>query len=215
MLLDDPVDKKSGDSNHGTSFVRIGSIDLSGNVIAKVKSRPLKKNLAEVTFALDTFDPLDDQIKIHSLEKLAKTGRRGCTTDELYTMIQSYIGGILKQVLADTVEDVAVGGGKTRDKVESVVNVTKKSISKYINDASEWSGGQVQDKLAERLKKWGVTTNKVKSRQAISMIAKELLQSSDMGLSTGQRLQYIYKNILKEEQVSGDEENIGSAPDKK
>jgi hypothetical protein len=182
----------SGESSY-SSFVRIGSIDLKGNVVALLKSRPLKKDLAEVKFALDTFDSLDEQIKTQSLENLAKAGRRGCTTDELYTLIQTYVGGILKQVLIDTLEDVKGGGTKTHDSVDRVVTLTKKNVSKYFNDAGEWTGGKVEDKLAEGLQKWGV--NSAQSKQAASILAKQLQKSSGELLSKNEQLQDIYKKI--------------------
>lgn len=142
--------------------------------MAVMKSRPLKKELAEVRFALDTFDPLDDQIKAQSLENLANTGQRGCTTDELYTLIQKYVSGILKQVLADTFDDVTSGGTKTSERMEKVVSLTKKSVSKYINESGEWSGQQLQDSLSSRLKKWGLTTDDEQSKQAVSILASRL-----------------------------------------
>lgn len=183
--------KKFGKSSSSSSFVRIGSIDLSGNVVALLKSRPLKKNLAEVKFALDTFDTLDDQIKAQSLENLANTGKRGCTTEELYSLIQAYVGGILKQVLADTFDDVTGGGTKTSDSVDRVVKLTKKSVSKYFNDAGEWTGEQVQNKLAERLQRWGASNDQ--SKQAASILAARLQQSSESLLSKNEKLQNIYK----------------------
>lgn len=192
--------------------MRIGRIDLSGDVIAKLKSRPLQKDLAEVKFDLDTFDSLDDQIKIQSLENLAGTGRRGCTTDELYVLIRNYIGGILMQVLADIFEDVTTGGSATLEKVERVVNLTKKSVSEYVNDTTDWSGKILQEKMAERLKKWGIRNDTVQNKQAISMLAKQLLQSSDGFLSRDERLQYVYKNILRKQKGFGDKDD---SPDTK
>lgn len=192
--------KKRGKS--GSSFVRIGSIDLSGNVVALLKSRPLKKDLAEVKFALDTFDTLDEQIKSQSLENLAKTGRRGCTTDELYALIQAYVGGILKQVLTDTLADVSGGGTKTHDTVDRVVKLTKKSVSKYFSDTGEWTGEQVQNKLAEQFEKWGA--GNTQSKQAASILAKRLQQSSETILSKNEQLQGIYKktSFFKDEDTA-------------
>lgn len=195
-----PADTPSSKTKRYESFVRIGSIDLSGTVVALLKSKPLKKDLAEVKFALDTFDTLDEQIKTQSLENLASTGRRGCTTDELYTLIQNFMGGMIKQVLVDTFEDVAGGGTKTFDRVDNVVKLTKKSISTYINDAGEWSGEQVQGKLKEQLEKMGIPTDNPQSKQALSLLAKSLQKSSNTMLSKNERLQQVYNNIFRDDE---------------
>ena len=208
-LADDGASPSKGSwfgksSNSKPSFVRIGSIDLSGNVIAKLKSRPLQKTLTDVKFDLDTFDPLDDQIKLQSLENLAQTGRRGCTTEELYGLIQNYMGALLKQVVSDVLAEIADGGAHgTNDKVKRVVNLSKKSLTQYILDASEWSGNQVQDELSERLTKLGLFKNEMASKRAISMLTKQLQGSSKTMLSKNERLHYIYKNIFEKQDDPG------------
>ena len=207
LPAEDPAPKKRGKAKSNESFLRIGSIDLSGKVIALLKSKPLQKDLAEVKFALDTFDPLDEQIKARALENLAKTGRRGCTTDELYTLIQNFMGGILKQVLVDTFEEVTSGEGKTFDKVDNVVKLTKKSVANYVNDAEKWSGEQVQKKLTSQLKKMGVSTDNPQSKQALSLLSKQLQQSSDSILSKNERLQSVYKNFFGGEDENAREES--------
>ncbi len=152
--------KKSGNKQtevSSSSFVRIGSIDLSGNIVAILKSRPLKKDLAQVQFSLDTFDPLDEQIQVQALENLANTGRRGCTTDELYALIQRFVIGILKNSLLEAFDNVAIDGPQMPKVVGKVVTLTKKSVSNYINEAGEWSGKELQERLSKGLRQWGLT----------------------------------------------------------
>lgn len=197
-------------SSFEPSFVRIGSIDLSGNVVAKLKSRPLQKTLTEVKYALDTFDPLDQQIKLQSLENLARTGRRGCTTEELYGLIQNYIGGLLQQLVGDVLTDIAAGGDETMDKVERVVTLSKKSLTQYIQDTSDWSGNHIQDKLSESLTKWGLFNNEIASKRAVSMFTKHLQQSSKTLLSKNDRLHYIYKNVFEKQDDLGGKGNSDS-----
>lgn len=201
---EDPTAKKRSKAKKKESFVRIGSIDLSGKIVAQIKSRPLKKDLTEVKFALDAFDPLDEQIKTQSLENLAKTGRRGCTTDELYNLIQTFVGSMIKQALAETFEDVAGGGTKTFDKVDNVVKLTRKSVTNYINDAGEWSEGQIQDKLNQSLAKWGVCTNSPEGKQALSLLSKKLHKSSNSMLSKNSIFQRVLNNLFRDEDDQGE-----------
>ena len=101
------------------------------------------------------------------------------------------MSGILNKVLVDTFEDVAKGGTKTIDSVDRVVQLTKKSASKYFNDAGEWTGEQMQKKLAERLAKWGAS--EIQSTQAATKIANKLQKSAESLLSQHEQLQDIYK----------------------
>jgi hypothetical protein len=149
-----------------SSFLRIGSIDLSGTVIASLQSRPLKKEITSIKFDLDTLDPLDRDIKNQSMENLATLGRRGCTTEELYSLIQKYFGRMLRETLSDVLEDLAADGGKGKmEEVNRVVNLTKDSIAKYVDDAGDWTGEQVQKKLAEQLDEWGKSIDNLSDRQ--------------------------------------------------
>jgi hypothetical protein len=143
-----------------TSFFRIGSIDLSGSITACIKSRPLNQEISVVHFDLDAFDPLDRDIQNQALENLAISGRRGCTTDELYVLLQSYFGRKLRQVLSETLEDLADGGKETFQEVNRVVSLTKNSISQYVESVGDWTEEQVQNKVAERLDEWGKSLEK-------------------------------------------------------
>lgn len=195
---------ESSSSSDSSSFVRIGSLDLKGKVVANIKSRPLKKDLAEAKLALDTFDALGQKIKTQSLENLASTGRRGCTTDELYTMVQKYVSGLIQDVLIEVLNDVAGGGTKTLDNVDKVVKLSKKNVSKYFNEAGEWTGEQAQNKLAERLATLGLTDDS-QSKQAADFLAKKLKQSSDKLLSNNERLQGLYNNFVSSKDQQGEE----------
>jgi hypothetical protein len=141
-----------------------------------LKSRPLNRDLAKVSLALDTFDPLDERIKAKALENLANSGRCGCTTDEIYDLIQSFVSGILKQVVAEIFEEVTESN--ISEQFERVVTLTQRSISKYINETGEWSGKQIESKLSKRLLDWGLTKNETQSKDVISSFSRRLQKAA-------------------------------------
>jgi hypothetical protein len=152
--------KKSTDTT--SSFVRIGSIDLSGAITATLKSKPLKKDISTVKWDLNAFDVLDKEIRKLSKKNKAELGRAGCTTDELYALIQTYVGRKLREFLTtDMLVDLSAQGGKgMTDTVTKVAGSAKQTALKYVNDAGEWMGEKMHDKLAERLGAWGQSLDK-------------------------------------------------------
>jgi predicted transcriptional regulator len=125
----------------------------------------LQKEVAAIKFDLDAFDPLDREIQNQSMENLATLGRRGCTTDELYSLLQTHFGTMFRQILSDTLDDLSEGGKETVDEVNRIVNLTRNSITKYVGEAGEWTGEQVQNKMAERLDEWGKSVEKLSNTQ--------------------------------------------------
>ena len=159
-------DDTSADSGEeSSSFVRIGSIDLSGSFVVSVKSRPLKREIASINYGLDAFDVLDKEIRNQSLENLASLGKRGCTTDELYTMLRKYFGNRIRELVARTLQDLSEGGENTTRDINRVVKVTKDSVSKYVEDAGGWTGDRVQQMMADRLDKWGKSAESLSDQQ--------------------------------------------------
>lgn len=166
-------------SSQTNSFLRIGSIDLSGNITACIKSRPLKKELAEIKFELDAFDPLDREIRNQSMENLATLGRRGCNTDELYSLVQAYFMKIFRQILSETLEDLSKGGTDTAKEVDRAINWTKDSLKKYVGDAGGWTGEQIQGKVAGRLEKWGKSVENLSdTHKSVLELARRIQQKT-------------------------------------
>jgi len=103
----DTVNNKQSKSLLST-FITIGSIDLSGKVVLRVQSRVLdKKVVDDVEFDLDKLDVINENIKNTASEAMKKNGRKGCTTDEIYDILQSAFNGILQQLLKSTLMDLA------------------------------------------------------------------------------------------------------------
>jgi hypothetical protein len=160
------ADSSAAEISELSTFLRIGSIDLSGEISARLQSRPLKRELAKMSFSLDMLDAIDRDIRNQALENLAKTGRRGCTTDELYTILQKYFGQKVRESLTSAFEDFKDDVSASPEERSKIAKQTKDSISKYtkeagvsvnkyIDDTSEWTGEQVKKFIEERLDEWG------------------------------------------------------------
>eukprot|EP00980_Cylindrotheca_fusiformis_P021617 scaffold8472_cov80-Cylindrotheca_fusiformis.AAC.1 len=138
----------------------------------------MNKDLTTLIFGLNKIEPLEEKIRKKSEDNLVKLGggRRGCTTTEVYTMIQVYFGKLIQKTLEETVNDlISDGGMKTWGKLNIVKSKTKDSISKYVNDAGEWTGSEVGKKLAARLEAWGDSLEKVEEEhKPLVDVAKKL-----------------------------------------
>lgn len=76
------------------SYVRIGSVDLSGGLRAVIRSRPLNRELCPPwEISLDTFDEWNAELQRMSNLNLVETGRRGCTSTQLYDWVGRYVIG--------------------------------------------------------------------------------------------------------------------------
>jgi hypothetical protein len=140
------------ESTDASSFVRIASINLSGAMTALLKSKPIKKDIATVKWDMDAADALNEEIRKLSKKNKAKLGRAGCTTDELYTLIQTYFGRRLQEFLTTAMMDSSQGGRGMTEKVTNVTGSAKQTALKYANDAGEWTVERINNKLAEQLR---------------------------------------------------------------
>jgi len=108
------------------TFVRIGGIDLSGNITLSIRSRPVNQKLVpDFAFDLDMFDELDEKIQEASKKAKTETGRLGCTTEDLYDIIQSYFEARLKRLIQTAAVEIARGSLDPRSEVQSVQRVHK------------------------------------------------------------------------------------------
>ncbi len=91
-----------------SSFITIESIDVSGRAIIKIHSRILKKEvLNDIQLDLDNLDHLNDKIKVAATRAMEKKGRKGCSVDEVYGIIQSHFHELIRRSLKYTVADLA------------------------------------------------------------------------------------------------------------
>ena len=167
----------SSTSTENDTFLRVGSIDLNGNMEVLLKSRPLDKEITKIDLNLDeTLDPLTKKIHELSEQNQVEFGRRGCTTEEIETLIQKYVGGIIRKAVTGTIEDIVVeGGAETKGKVTNMVGATKKRVSEYLEEAVEFKGEQIEQKISRRLQGWEESLGG-KQKSALNL-AKQLGQA--------------------------------------
>ena len=144
-----------------SSFVTIGSIDFSGKMIIKVRSRVLDKQLIkDIEFNLDELDKINERVKDEAQKAHKMNGRRGCTTDELYNVIRTYINEMLQTLLTKIrLADIDMAskafkedknhetwGATSRKKIVSGV---KSQILGYVKDIGDRANVEIDRNLKE------------------------------------------------------------------
>ena len=145
-----------------SSFLRINSIDLSGAVKAQLRSRPLDRDIAPIlAFDLDLLDDLNDQIQRCSDYNLAQTGRRGCTTDELYELIQAFVADKVRGFIASTAYDLVTNPFQPDDTravrdAKNIISGATSSLLSYATDASIVKGKDIHQSVTGHLENNGL-----------------------------------------------------------
>jgi hypothetical protein len=175
-----PTQERTTDDQE--SFVRIASVDFSGNVNLKFRSRPLDKDIAILRVELDSFDELDRKIRERSDENLINSGRQGCTTDDLYGLVQSFFGDKLKVLAKRSVDDVLEGRQmSTLQDLKKVWTATTNSATGYADDVKDWTEQKLQGKLTESIQIGRRTLEKVSKNPFVQMLQE--LQKGQQGES--------------------------------
>lgn len=195
-----------------STFVRIGSIQLSGNITSEIKSRPLDRTIANMTFGLHAFDNLSKEILQVSEANLAATGRRGCTTDQVYDILRAYFMKKLRKFLKYTAYDVSAGslreeGSTTVREAKRLFASASNVIKSYADDASKKTGDDIQESLAGRLEKLGVPSSREKldALRELSAKAAENIDARSLAGSSLTRLRQAYQNRVTTGNVIGHE----------
>lgn len=193
------------ESSPSSTFVRIGSIQLDGNITCEINSRPLDRSIANVTFGMDAFEPLYRQIRNVSEANLASTGRRGCTTDELYALVQSYFLEKLRKFLSDAAEDMVVGavsdeGSRTIREARKLLASAGEIAKSYAGDASKKTGESLQESLASRLEKLGVKSSREKL-SALRELSTSIARSIDARSLAGTQLKRLRESYQESNDV--------------
>eukprot|EP01083_Nonionella_stella_P259043 884779_1 len=158
-----------------SSFIRIGSISTTGEVRLHIKSRPLEKDLIPpVTFNMDIAKIINQEIQIASNRAQSDSldGRRGCTTEEVYQIIQSCFGqqaqDILKSVAGDLTMAAFKGSSRTVTDAKRVWLEVKDVAAKYAKDVGDKTGQE----LDRRFEKAGI------GQHDLHLFAKDLLKTT-------------------------------------
>lgn len=154
-------------STASSAFVRFGNIEMSGEVRLRVKSKPLEKNLIEdIVIDLRQLHSLSRQIQVAAKKSEEVTGRRGCSTEELYEILSKYFGDQIKKFLKLTATDLALNA-LIRDKGESkTVNDVKRAWSGAVNAAMNYAqsvGDKAEGHIDESLKQFGLGKDELNS----------------------------------------------------
>ena len=180
-------------SEAASTFVRIGGIGVKGQIRLKLRSRPLDKDLCEdIVFDFDNLKTLSNQISAASKAAQKKTGRRGCTTEELYDIIQSYFNQQIQQRVKSSAVDTAMGalkpesGGKTIRDAKKFFSKGRDVAMKYANDIGQKAEEHVDDNI----------NNLGLSRSDLNLVARGILNAS--------RDSFTAKREMRNEQKSDD-----------
>eukprot|EP00978_Attheya_sp_CCMP212_P025630 scaffold82814_cov52-Attheya_sp.AAC.2 len=120
--------EKESNSSSSSTFVRVSSLDLSGNVTLYIHSKPLDRPIVEdVKFDLKAIAELNSILRRRAL--IGSGGRKGSTTDEVYEMIEQYFESKIFQLLQHTALDLSKSFLKG-DPLNSsdIVQTTKKLV---------------------------------------------------------------------------------------
>lgn len=91
-------------------FIRIGSLDLKGKVALHTRSRPLHRPLSEnIVIQLAVIRDLNKRIRQLAEQNRVRVKRRGCTSDEIYEIFQTFFNSKAKEAIRLAVEDLAAG----------------------------------------------------------------------------------------------------------
>ena len=149
----------------------------------KVRSRVLDKQIIkDVEFDLDYYlDSINERIKNAAEKSLKSKGRRGCTTDEVETIIRKHFNGLLHELVTSAAADLAFGklngsetNGERKLSTTQPSIVAKKALSRAKEILSSYSKS-VGDKTTKDIEKNAIEIG-INSEQIGA--AKDFLKSS-------------------------------------
>lgn len=133
-------------------FVRFGSVNLSGNIKLTLASKPLGQDLHSSAFDLDVTDDVNEQIASLSDNNLQLTGRRGCTSNELSDLLESFF----KLKIRDFLRQLAENPDRTKEDAMTLLSRAGDSIRSYASDAGKKKADDIKDTLVAKLDEFGV-----------------------------------------------------------
>jgi hypothetical protein len=110
---------------------------------------------------LDSLDVLNEEIKKCSDVNLSQTGRRGCTTNELYGLIQAFVTDKIRTFVASTAYDLVTNPfqddetGTVRD-LKRILSGATSTILSYASDATRVKGKHIHQSVTARLENIGL-----------------------------------------------------------
>lgn len=188
------VDDSETEQRETSSFLRISGIDLSGDMMASVRSQPLGKEIAVISFDLNAFDAMDKRIQDLSEKSLVSSGRPGCTLEEIYELVEKHVGGMIGTALANILNDLSSDGDVTKEMFGRAVNVTANVARTYVSDSQGWTKSKVQKLFAEKLGEIGIDLEK-EENEMISKALDGLKHAAKSKIPEGSRLHKMMSSL--------------------
>lgn len=161
-----PTKQHSSQKNQSLSdsWIRIASLDVSGNVTLRISNRPLNRNLGFLTYDMRALRGLTAKLKRQSKWNYVETGRFGLTVADLESLLETYFlqhaqefvlahAGPIMIAAAENPKDVWQTGVQYADWIlqkasgviseyatEAVLKHASDSFQERTANQSEWSG---------------------------------------------------------------------------
>lgn len=197
-----PMLVAEGDGELTSTYVRIGSMDLSGTLRARIRSRPLdnKDICPPWELDLDTFDEWNDELQRLSQHNLVQTGRRGCTSLQLYDWVERYVGAKVRATLSATAYDLATqpfadADTATVKRAKGFLNGVRKTFFSYAKQASNKKGKDLQDTVMGRMESMGIKDKVLGVQATVSKFGNNYLLLSETDDSIDDVIQSTYENL--------------------
>jgi len=157
-----------------SSFIRIKSLDLTGDVRLHTQSRPLENKdiFPDLLFDLGMLDDLNNRIQTAAAKNINsndydnyyKDRKAGCTTEEFYEILEGYFYEKIQEILEDVTLDLMTNyfldnNFEKSDVVQvgkNILKQIKRSGARYMLGVVEKTGSMLGEYLTNRLPSWDV-----------------------------------------------------------
>jgi hypothetical protein len=144
-------------SDDDAAFLRFHKMEFQGSCTVRITSRPLSnKEIGTMTLDLKQLKGLSQEIQALSDEHLQRSGRSGCSPEELSRAIQQYFDRSVREFVKARVEQLAKDPKAALKQAEHFVGRASEGVLDYVQQAGRAKSNELQQTATERLKSWGV-----------------------------------------------------------
>ena len=141
----------SSEGHQSSETVRLGSIDLSGTARVHLVSKPLQRDLGLMELDMDSFDDFTSQMQAATERNFKESGRRGITSTEMTTMLQSYFMKKIRAYLRDAIENISGDTTQAVADAKGLAHEAFGSLRSYVSDATRKKGQDLKEAAAARV----------------------------------------------------------------
>ena len=179
------TDDSSDGSSSGSTFVRIGGINFGGEIKVQIRSRPLDQKLCEdFVFDLQMLDDFSRRVNEVATKEVSKEkgGRKGCTTEELYDIIEKYFRKKTQKIIKETAMDIINSKISPNTDSHTIINAkrtfvgVKDNVSDYAKKVRERTSNQMEQAVSRKMENWNIDAsllNAIKRRRKNSSSDEE------------------------------------------